>query len=159
VCLLFEILGYLSTLLSTERRPLLETLSNESGLNKTLFNCQRAESPNGKPPRSGLVQQILGYGKGENAIFYETVLVPSRDMLSEELGLVTNKISDEKGNIIKLVVFVPGAPNPTSGRLLVIDKGTVRPLTMPVNETLKVLVSMGKTEMDLQGEIIDHTQP
>ncbi len=96
------------------------------------------------------LKQILGYGKGEDAIFYEAVLVPSRDIQSDELGLVTNKITDDKG-IAKLVIFVPGVPNPTSGRLIVIDKKSVKPLAMPVNDTLKALISMGKTEIDLKG--------
>lgn len=94
------------------------------------------------------LKQILGYGEGEDAIFYEAVLVPSRDIQSEELGLITNKISDNKGNM-KLVIFVPGVPNPTSGRLIVMDKESVKPLSMPVNETLKTLVSMGKTDINL----------
>jgi uncharacterized membrane protein len=96
------------------------------------------------------LKQILGYGEGEDAIFHEAVLVPSRDTESEELGLVTNRISDDKGGI-KLVIFVPGVPNPTSGRLIVMDEASVKPLSMPVNDTLKALVSMGKTEIDLKG--------
>lgn len=95
------------------------------------------------------LKQILGYGEGEDALFYAAVLVPSRDIKSDELGLVTNKIADDKGNT-KLVIFVPGVPNPTSGRLIVIDKESVKPIAMPVNETLKALVSMGKTEIDLK---------
>jgi hypothetical protein len=35
------------TLLSTQRRPLLGTPSSESDPEKTLFNCQRAESLKG----------------------------------------------------------------------------------------------------------------
>jgi uncharacterized membrane protein len=31
------------------------------------------------------------------------------------------------------------------------DEASVKPLSMPVNETLKALVSMGKTEIDLKG--------
>jgi len=95
------------------------------------------------------LKQILGYGEGEDAIFYEAVLVPTKEPNAEELGLVTNRITDEKGNA-KLVIFVPGAPNPTSGRLLVMDRDSVKPLSMPVNETLKALVSMGKTDISLK---------
>jgi uncharacterized membrane protein len=95
------------------------------------------------------LKQILGYGEGEDAFFYEAVLVPGKDIQSEELGLVTNKITDDKGNT-KLVIFVPGVPNPTAGRLIVIDKESVKPLAMPVNETLKALVSLGKTKIDLK---------
>jgi uncharacterized membrane protein len=96
------------------------------------------------------LKQILGYGEGDDAIFHEAVLVPSRDTESEELGLVTNRISDDNG-AIKLVIFVPGVPNPTSGRLIVMDEASVKTLSMPVNDTLKALVSMGKTEIDLKG--------
>ena len=95
------------------------------------------------------LKQILGYGEGKDAIFHEAVLIPSKDYQSEELGLVTNKITDDEGNT-KLVIFIPGVPNPTSGRLVVMDRELVKPLAMPVNETLKALVSMGKTEIDLE---------
>ncbi len=95
------------------------------------------------------LKQILGYGEGDDAIFYETVLVQSRSTEGEELGLVTNRIGDGKGGI-KLVIFIPGVPNPTSGRMIIVDEGTVRPLAMPVNETLKALVSMGKSEISMR---------
>jgi uncharacterized membrane protein len=95
------------------------------------------------------LKQILGYGEGKDAIFYETVLVPSRDMQSEELGLVTNRLTDADGKA-KLVIFIPGVPNPTSGRLVLMDEETVKPLAMTVSDALKALVSMGKTDIDLK---------
>ena len=95
------------------------------------------------------LKQILGYGEGKEAIFHEAVLVPNKDIKAEELGLVTNRILDKNGNT-RLVIFIPGAPNPTSGRLLVMDPDSVKPLSMPVNETLKALVSMGKTDINLK---------
>ncbi|HDO25875.1 MAG TPA: DUF502 domain-containing protein [Nitrospirae bacterium] len=95
------------------------------------------------------LKQILGYGEGEDAIFYEVVLIPSRDFQSEEIGLVTNRVTDDSGKA-KLIIFVPGVPNPTSGRLIVMDKDSVKLLSMPVNESLKALVSMGKTDIDLK---------
>ncbi len=101
------------------------------------------------------LKQILGYGEGEDAIFHETVLIPCGDSQSEELGLVTSRIPDDQGNT-KLVIFVPGVPNPTSGRLVVMDQKAVKPLSMPVNTTLKALVSMGKTEIDLKS-LKNHT--
>jgi uncharacterized membrane protein len=93
------------------------------------------------------LKQILGYGQGKDAIFHEVVLVPSKDIRSEELGLVTSRITDAQGKI-QLLIFIPGVPNPTSGRLIVMDKELVKPLSMPVNEALKTLVSMGKTDID-----------
>lgn len=103
------------------------------------------------PALGGIYQtlkQILGYGEGKDAIFHEAVLIQSRDFQAEELGLVTNRIIDAEGKP-KLVIFIPGAPNPTSGRLILLDEALVKRLAMPVNETLKALVSMGKTEVDL----------
>ncbi len=94
-------------------------------------------------------KQILGYGEGEDAIFHEAVLVPSKDQQSEELGLVTNKMPDGQGNT-NLIIFIPGVPNPTSGRLLVMKEDSVKRLAIPVNEAIKALVSMGKTEIDLR---------
>lgn len=94
------------------------------------------------------LKQILGYGEGKDAIFLEAVLVPSKDHHSEELGLVTNQISDDQGNT-NLIIFVPGVPSPTSGRLLVMSPSSVKRLVVPVNEAIKTLVSMGKTEIDL----------
>ena len=95
------------------------------------------------------LKQILGYGEGKDAIFYEVVLLPSKDMQSEELGLVTNRVLDKEGKE-KYVIFIPGVPNPTSGRLVIMPGEGVRSLSMPVNEALKALVSMGKTEFDLK---------
>ncbi|MBC8877302.1 MAG: DUF502 domain-containing protein [Planctomycetes bacterium] len=103
------------------------------------------------PALGGLYQtfkQILGYGEGEDAIFQEVVLVPGRDNQSEELGLVTNRVLDQDGST-KLLIFVPASPVPTTGRLVVMDPETVRPLEMPVSETLKALVAMGKTDVRL----------
>ena len=90
------------------------------------------------------LKQILGYGEGEEALFRQVVLVPSRDANAHEVGFVTNRVADGTGPE-KLLVFVPGAPNPTAGRLLVIDASLVQPLAVPVNEALKALVSVGKT--------------
>ena len=93
------------------------------------------------------LKQILGYGKGEDAIFNEVVLVPSINDNAEELGLVTNRMVDDSG-ATKLIIFVPTSPNPTSGRLVVMDERSIKPLDIPVNETLKALVSMGKTDIN-----------
>ena len=90
------------------------------------------------------LKEILGYGEGEDAIFQQVVWIPSRDLHGEEIGLVTNQTTDENGEK-KLTVFVPGAPNPTTGRLLIVDAKLARPVPLPVNDALKALVSVGKT--------------
>lgn len=100
------------------------------------------------------LKQILGYGKGEDAIFQDVVLVPGQSDQSEELGLVTNKVLDDDGKT-KLLIFVPASPTPTTGRLIVMDQDAVKPLEMPVNETLKALVALRKTEVNLGSSLAD----
>ena len=94
------------------------------------------------------LKQILGYGEGEDAIFQSVVMVPSIGAVGEEMGLVTNSLKSEAG-IEQLIVFVPGAPAPTAGRLVVVDRDKVRPVNISVHDALKALVAVGKTELNL----------
>lgn len=87
------------------------------------------------------LKQILGYGTGKDALFQRTVWVP-HETGALELGLVTGETTIQ-GAGAKLVVFVPGSPNPTSGRLLFIAPERCVPTDMPVDATLKALVSTG----------------
>ena len=95
------------------------------------------------------IKQILGYGPGKDAIFKRVVLVSNGDGEGEELGLVTNEVQDAAGNPC-LLVFVPGAPNPTSGRLVAIAPKDVRQVNMQVNDALKALVSVGVTPVAME---------
>lgn len=90
------------------------------------------------------LKQIIGYGEGPNAIFRRVVLIPSRDLDGDEIGLVTREATE--GAEKKLTVFVPSAPTPTSGRLVLIEAAKVRPIDMSVSDALKTLVSMGTIE-------------
>lgn len=94
------------------------------------------------------LKQILGYGEGEDAIFQSVVMVPSIGAFGEEMGLVTNSCTSDAG-IEQLIVFVPGAPAPTAGRLVVVDRDKVRPVSISVHDALKALVAVGKTDIDL----------
>lgn len=96
------------------------------------------------------LKQIVGYGDGKDAIFQQVVLVPNGEREGHEMGLVTNELTGE-GGTRQLVVFIPDAPNPTAGRLVVIDAAFVQPVAMPVSEALKVLLSVGKTPLTLTG--------
>ena len=60
----------------------------------------------------------------------------------DEIGLVTNE-TDQAGAGQRLTVFVPSAPTPTTGRLVLVDADKVRPIEMSVSEALKTLVSVG----------------
>ena len=97
------------------------------------------------------VKQILGYGDGENAMFRDVVLVRNELAGSEELGLVTGEVEDA---VIgrRLIVFVPGSPNPTTGRLILTERDRVRPLDIKVNDAFKTLLSVGTSVPTSGGE-------
>lgn len=92
------------------------------------------------------LKQILGVAEGKDAIFQQVVLVPSRDTGAMEIGLVTHETVDAAGKKQR-VVFVPSAPTPTSGRLLIVDEALLVPLNIPAGEALKALVSLGKVAL------------
>ncbi len=92
------------------------------------------------------LKQVLGYGKGKDAVFQDVVLVPSREPNAVEIGLVTNRRTRDDGKT-ELTVFVPSAPNPAAGRLAFVEESTVEPVDTPVSEALKSLVSLGKTDL------------
>jgi uncharacterized membrane protein len=105
------------------------------------------------------LKQILGYGAGKDAIFQQVVLLQDREFGGHEVGLVTNRLSGF-GGVEQLVIFVPGAPNPTLGRLIILDSKLVRPVDVPVSEALKSLVSVGKTiPMELGADSPSAGQP
>ncbi len=92
------------------------------------------------------LKQILGYGEGDDAIFHSVVMVPYTSGAGEEMGLVTNKCVSSDG-VDQSVVFIPGAPTPTSGRLIVIDSDKLRRIDISVHDALKALVVVGKADI------------
>ena len=95
------------------------------------------------------LKQILGYGEGDDAIFHETVLITSLDKVGEEIGLITNTITLPDGER-NYVVFVPGSPNPTAGRLIIAQHENVRKIPATTNDALRVLVALGKGQLPLE---------
>ena len=91
------------------------------------------------------LKQILGYGGGKDALFHSVVMVAHNDSGGRQLGLITNRFSDATG--AKSVVFLPGAPNPTAGQLVVLADDKIEPLDTMVSDAMKALVSVGKTDM------------
>lgn len=97
------------------------------------------------PILGGLYQtlkQILGYDSGADALFQQVALVPSDDTGGVQIGLVTNRRDDGK-----CCVFLPGSPNPTTGRMVIIEESRLEILNSSVSDALKSLVSVGKGEL------------
>lgn len=92
------------------------------------------------------LKQIVGYGEGKEGMFLGVVLVPARGMDegAVEIGLVTSERLRADGTK-ELTVFVPAAPMPTAGRLIMLEESRIRRIDTPVSVALKQLVSVGKT--------------
>src|SRR5580704_3404775 len=86
---------------------------------------------------------------GKKTMFQRVVLVEFPRPGMYTIGFVTNDTGGEiKGKMRETVssVFVPAAPNPTSGILLFIPSGELINLEMSVAEGMKMVISCGSVE-------------
>jgi uncharacterized membrane protein len=90
------------------------------------------------------LKEVLGYDSGKELFFRGVVAVPSDGGL--ELGFVTGDTRLPDGTE-KTLVFVPSAPNPTNGKLLLVDPARLQKLDVKTADALRALVSMGKTPL------------
>jgi uncharacterized membrane protein len=104
------------------------------------------------------LKQILGYGEGPGAVFQRVVMVALDAGDRHELGLVTREASIGTGG--KVVVFLPTAPAPTSGRLVYVDPARLEPSSLTASQAMQLIVSLGSvsTKNELQ-ESEDRQQP
>lgn len=82
----------------------------------------------------------------QSAAFREAVLVeyPRRGMWA--IGFITGRTKGEVQNVTEdecINVFLPTTPNPTSGFLLFVPKPDIIPLSMSVEEAIKMVISGG----------------
>jgi len=91
----------------------------------------------------GIKQVIESFTSPRETGFMEVVLVefPRKGMLM--LGFVTNEEFDSNGRKL-LNVFVPTAPNPTSGFLQMVREEDLVRTSISVDDALKMVVSAGR---------------
>jgi uncharacterized membrane protein len=86
---------------------------------------------------------------GKKTMFKRVVLVEFPRPGMYTIGFVTNETGGEiRGKMREMVisVFIPAAPNPTSGILLFIPRGELIDLEMSVAEGMKMVISCGSVE-------------
>jgi uncharacterized membrane protein len=83
-------------------------------------------------------KDVLIVSTGKKDIYSQVVLVPMPEGAGVQLGF-TNGEETPAG----LCVFLPNAPNPITGRLLLVPKGNCRFVDMPMEEAFKFLLSTG----------------
>lgn len=90
------------------------------------------------------LKEVLGYDTGKERFFQGVVLVAG--VTGDELGLVTGQTDGLEGPP-RTIVFVPGSPNPASGRLVLLEEELVRRVDVPVADVLRYLVALGKAPL------------
>ncbi len=92
---------------------------------------------------NGTKQIIESFGRQESGNFVEVVFIEFPREGTFTPGLVTNVAYDESGRKM-LNVYVPTAPNPTSGFLQIIPEDQIVHTDMTVDECMKMVISAGK---------------
>ncbi len=86
------------------------------------------------------IKEVLGYDTSRERFFQGVVLVDTGG--GDQLGLVTGTTTIDGAE--RTIVYVPGTPNPASGRLLFVPTAELRRVDLRVAHSLRMLVAMGK---------------
>ena len=102
-----------------------------------------------------MLLSILGQ---ESRSFQRAVLceypTPGTWSIAFVTGAVPEALAGEVG-AGGVTVFLPTAPNPMSGFLVIVAPERVRPLDVPVESAFTFVVSMGAVAMDPEPEVVD----
>lgn len=90
------------------------------------------------------VKEVLGYDSTRERFFQGVVAVRADE--GYEIGFVTGESPGPDGRT-HTVVFVPSAPNPTNGKLLLVEPTRLLRLDVRTADALRALVSIGKTPL------------
>lgn len=90
------------------------------------------------------LKEVLGYDSGRERFFQGVVAVACDG--GEQIGFITGETDGPDGRR-RTLVFVPSAPNPTNGMLLMLPPETLRRLDVRPADALRTLVAMGKTPL------------
>lgn len=90
------------------------------------------------------LKEVLGYDSARERFFRGVVAV--RTEAGHQLGFITGEAAGPDGTPHTLV-FVPGAPNPMNGKLLLVEPARLQRLDVRTADALRALVSMGKTPL------------
>jgi uncharacterized membrane protein len=90
------------------------------------------------------LKEVLGYDSTRERFFQGVVAVRADE--GWEVGFVTGEAAGP-GGAVHTWVFVPSVPNPTNGKLLLVDPARLQKLDVRTADALRALVSLGKTSM------------
>lgn len=90
------------------------------------------------------LKELLGYDAAGAPFFQGVVAVPADE--GYEIGFITGEGIGPDGTV-HTMVFVPSAPNPTSGKLLLVETARLLRLDVRTADALRALVSLGKASL------------
>jgi len=100
------------------------------------------------------IKQILeGFSTPSETGFLQVVLIEFPRKGIWTIGFITNESRLQSGEI-QLNIFIPTAPNPTSGFLQILKEDEVIRTDIPVDEALKMVISAGKVSPEVVSEML-----
>ncbi len=93
-----------------------------------------------------------------NKKFNRVVLIDYPRPGVKSIGLVTAKLKGTNGEPM-VAVYIPTSPTPNSGYLAIVNEADVTTIDMPIDETMKVILTAGILSPESLNEIPNHKPP
>jgi uncharacterized membrane protein len=104
-----------------------------------------------RPLYTGIKQILESFSSPGTTGFMQVVLVEYPRKGIKAIGFITNEMTDSSGQ--KLInVFIPTAPNPTTGFLQIVKEEEIMRTRLSVDDAIKMVVSAGRTTPQGVGE-------
>ncbi len=95
------------------------------------------------------LKEVLGYDTGKERFFQGVVAIEVEG--GQQLGFITGETKGPDGDP-RTMVFVPGSPNPTNGRLVLVAPDRLQRMDVRPADALRSLVAIGKTPLTGEGD-------
>ena len=96
---------------------------------------------------AGIRQITQSFSEPRKTGFMQVVLIEFPRRGARTIGFITNESADEEGKKL-FNVFVPTAPNPTSGFLQIVEESEIIRTDVSVDDALKMVVSGGRISLE-----------
>jgi uncharacterized membrane protein len=117
-----------------------------------------AKVPVVRPLYAGIKQILESFSSPSTTGFMQVVLVEYPRKGIKAIGFITNELIDSSGQ--KLInVFVPTAPNPTTGFLQIMKEEEITRTRLSVDDAIKMVVSAGRATPERVGEKLSAGDP
>ena len=89
-----------------------------------------------------VIDSLQMLSRSENMKFNKVALIPYPNIPGKLVGFVTGQFTDQKGELL-YSVFLPTAPNPITGFVIITKASEVELSDMPIEEASKLIISGG----------------